>query len=113
MRLGVPYGRLRAGRRRLLLALFHDGDGARLRDLEFLGQAVYMLHDVKTLDFDPQGRYRVVIAGHSHKPRNEWIGDVLYFNPGGAGPRRFTLPITVGRLVVNENGVTGEIIEKC
>ncbi|AZR42011.1 metallophosphoesterase family protein [Marinobacter salarius] len=25
-------------------------------------------------------------------------GDVLYFNPGGAGPRRFTLPITVGRL---------------
>ncbi|MEC7729302.1 MAG: metallophosphoesterase family protein [Pseudomonadota bacterium] len=82
-----------------------------IRDLEFLGQALYMLHDVKTLDFDPQGRYRVVIAGHSHKPRNEWIGDVLYFNPGGAGPRRFTLPITVGRLVVNENGVTGEIIE--
>ena len=81
------------------------------RDLEFLGQALYMLHDVKTLDFDPQGRYRVVIAGHSHKPRNESIGDVLYFNPGGAGPRRFTLPITVGRLVVNENGVTGEIIE--
>ncbi|WP_422732790.1 metallophosphoesterase family protein [Marinobacter azerbaijanicus] len=30
------------------------------------------------------------IAGHSHKPRNEWIGDVLYFNPGGAGPRRLT-----------------------
>ena len=82
-----------------------------VQDLEFLGHAIYMLHDVKTLDFDPQGRYRVVIAGHSHKPRNEWIGDVLYFNPGGAGPRRFTLPITVGRLVVNENGVTGEIIE--
>ena len=82
-----------------------------VQELEFLGHAFYMLHDVKTLDFDPQGRYRVVIAGHSHKPRNEWIGDVLYFNPGGAGPRRFTLPITVGRLVVNENGVTGEIIE--
>lgn len=70
-----------------------------------------MLHDVKTLDFDPQGRYRIVIAGHSHKPRNEWIGDVLYFNPGGAGPRRFTLPITVGRLQVSEDGVVGEIIE--
>ena len=82
-----------------------------VQELDFLGHAFYMLHDVKTLDFDPQGRYRVVIAGHSHKPRNEWIGDVLYFNPGGAGPRRFTLPITVGRLVVNENGVTGEIIE--
>jgi predicted phosphodiesterase len=70
-----------------------------------------MLHDVKTLDIDPQGRYRVVIAGHSHKPRNEWIDNVLYFNPGGAGPQRFTLPITVGRLEVTEAGVAGEIIE--
>ncbi|MBL3826580.1 MULTISPECIES: metallophosphoesterase family protein [unclassified Marinobacter] len=82
-----------------------------IEDLEFLGHAFYMLHDVKTLDMDPQGRYRAVIAGHSHKPRNEWVGDVLYFNPGGAGPRRFTLPITVGRLQVSEDGVVGEIIE--
>ncbi|WP_421911245.1 metallophosphoesterase family protein [Marinobacter sp.] len=82
-----------------------------VQDLEFLGNAFYMLHDVKTLDIDPQGRYRVVIAGHSHKPRNEWIGDVLYFNPGGAGPRRFTLPITVGWLQVSEGGVVGEIVE--
>ena len=82
-----------------------------VQELEFCGHAFYMLHDVKTLDFDPQGRYQVVIAGHSHKPRNEWVGDVLYFNPGGAGPRRFTLPITVGRLDVNEGRVAGEIIE--
>lgn len=82
-----------------------------VRDLQFLGHAFYMLHDVKTIDIDPQGRYRVVIAGHSHKPRNEWIGDVLYFNPGGAGPKRFTLPITVGWLQVSEDGVVGEIIE--
>ena len=82
-----------------------------VQDLEYLGHPFYMLHDVKTLDIDPQGRYRVVIAGHSHKPRNEWVGDVLYFNPGGAGPRRFTLPITVGRLQVSEDGVVGEIIE--
>ena len=79
--------------------------------LEILKGSDVILHDVKILDIDPQGRYRVVIAGHSHKPRNEWIGDVLYFNPGGAGPRRFTLPITVGRLEVNEGGVSGEIIE--
>lgn len=82
-----------------------------VQELQFLGHTFYMLHDVKTLDFDPQGRCRVVIAGHSHKPRNEWIGDVLYFNPGGAGPRRFTLPITVGRLQVSEDGVVGEIVK--
>ena len=82
-----------------------------VQNLQFLGHTFYMLHDVKTLNFDPQGRYRVVIAGHSHRPRNEWIGDVLYFNPGGAGPRSFTLPITVGRLQVTEDGVVGEIVE--
>lgn len=84
---------------------------ADVEELEFLGHGFYMLHDVKNLDVDPQGRYRVIIAGHSHKPRNEWIDGVLYFNPGGAGPRRFTLPITVGRLVVSEERVKGEIIE--
>ncbi|WP_148863877.1 metallophosphoesterase family protein [Marinobacter fonticola] len=82
-----------------------------VQELEFLGHAFYMLHDVKTLDLDPRGHYRVVVAGHSHKPRNEWVDDVLYFNPGGAGPRRFTLPITVGRLEVTEDGVVGDIIE--
>ena len=82
-----------------------------VEELEFLGHGIYMLHDIKTLDHDPQSRYRVVISGHSHKPRNEWVGDVLYFNPGGAGPRRFTLPITVGRLEVSEERIRGEIIE--
>ncbi|WP_165855838.1 metallophosphoesterase family protein [Marinobacter sp. JSM 1782161] len=80
-------------------------------ELDFLGHAFYMLHDVKTLDLDPRDRYRVVIAGHSHKPRNEWIDGVLYFNPGGAGPRRFTLPITVGQLEVTADGVVGDIID--
>ncbi|WP_235937488.1 hypothetical protein [Marinobacter caseinilyticus] len=47
----------------------------------------------------------------SRKLRNEWIDDVLYFNAGGAGPRRYTLPITVGRLEVTEDRVAGEIIE--
>lgn len=79
--------------------------------LEILKGSDVILHDVKILDIDPQGRYRAVIAGHSHKSRNEWICDVLYFNPGGAVPRRFTLPITEGRLEVNEGGVAGEIIE--
>lgn len=36
---------------------------------------------------------------------------VLYLNPGSIGPRRFKLPIAMGRLVVNQRGVKGEIIE--
>ena len=41
-----------------------------------------------------------MIAGHSHKPRNELRDGVLWFNPGSAGPRRFKLPIALGRLTI-------------
>jgi predicted phosphodiesterase len=95
--------------------ILHAGDVGRdevLDALEAIAPVIAIRGNIdKTLDIDPQGSYRVVLAGHSHRPRNEWIGDVLYFNPGGAGPRRFTLPITVGRLQVREDGVAGEIIE--
>jgi hypothetical protein len=36
---------------------------------------------------------------------------VLYFNPGSAGPRRFKLPVTLGKLRVEKGKVRGEIIE--
>ncbi len=52
----------------------------------------------------------IFIFGHSHKPLNQQVGSTLYFNPGSAGPRRFKLPITVGRLTLDENRVTGRII---
>jgi len=63
------------------------------------GRVLYVIHDVKELELDPAAAgIAAVIAGHSHRPRNERIGNVLYFNPGSAGPRRFSLPITVGRI---------------
>jgi uncharacterized protein len=40
------------------------------------------------------------VFGHSHKPSIEMRGDVLYLNPGSAGPRRFKLPVTVARVRV-------------
>lgn len=52
----------------------------------------------------------IFIFGHSHKPMNRQVGTALYFNPGSAGPRRFNLPITVGRLTLDANNVTGKII---
>jgi hypothetical protein len=52
----------------------------------------------------------VVISGHSHVPKQETRDGVLYFNPGSAGPRRFKLPVTVGRLTVDGGNVRGEIV---
>ena len=55
-----------------------------------------------------------VLHGHSHKPRNEWresaSGHQLWFNPGAAGKRRFRLPITLGKLWIDERGIRGAIV---
>lgn len=52
----------------------------------------------------------VVVFGHSHQPLLEKIGSVLYLNPGSAGPRRFTLPRSVGFLEVDSGQVNGRIV---
>ena len=80
--------------------------------LEIGGVLVYVLHDVKELDLDPRAAgMAAVIAGHSHQPRVEERDRVLYVNPGSAGPRRFRLPVAVGRLTVRNGRVRGRIIE--
>ena len=69
--------------------------------LEFEGVSIHVLHDVKEMDVDPAAAgFRVVIAGHSHKPVVAERDGVLFVNPGSAGPRRFSLPVTVGFLRV-------------
>jgi uncharacterized protein len=76
--------------------------------LELGGASIYMLHDIAELDLDPRAAgFSVVIAGHSHQPRCEERDGVLYFNPGSAGPRRFRLPVSVGKILVDGRRVTG------
>ena len=76
------------------------------------GVSIFMLHDVKQLAIDPAAAgHGVVIAGHSHKPRLETVGGVLFINPGSAGPRRFKLPVTIARLHVGGGEASAEIIE--
>lgn len=77
-----------------------------------IGQTnIYMLHDISKLDLKPEAAgFAAVIYGHSHKPKQERRGGVLYFNPGSAGPRRFRLPISVGRLRITGSVVEPELI---
>jgi uncharacterized protein len=53
----------------------------------------------------------IIVYGHSHRPENVKRGRVLFFNPGSAGPRRFKLPVTVGRLRVRGHQVEGRIVD--
>jgi len=79
--------------------------------VEFGGISVYVLHDLAQLDLKPEAAgFKVVISGHSHVPKLEMRGGVLFFNPGSAGPRRFKLPVTVGKLIVTAGDVRGEIV---
>jgi uncharacterized protein len=75
------------------------------------GVQLYVLHDVKQLDLSPRASaFAAVISGHSHRPGQEVRAGVLYFNPGSAGPRRFRLPVSVGRLHIADGKIRGEII---
>jgi putative phosphoesterase len=61
--------------------------------------SIYVLHDGNALDLDPKAAgFHVVVSGHSHKPVRSERNGVVYINPGSAGPRRFSLPITVAQL---------------
>ena len=78
--------------------------------LEFEGVSIHVLHDVKEMDVDPAAAgFRVVIAGHSHKPVVAERDGVLFVNPGSAGPRRFSLPVTVGYLIVEGGTARAQI----
>jgi len=79
--------------------------------VELDGISIYVLHDLAALDLKPEAAgFKVVISGHSHVPKQETKNGVLYLNPGSAGPRRFKLPVTVGRLLVEGGKVRGEIV---
>jgi predicted phosphodiesterase len=52
-----------------------------------------------------------VLFGHTHAPTLYKKKGVLYFNPGSCGPRRFNLPISIGRLNIGADGeISAEIV---
>lgn len=80
--------------------------------LEVGGVSIYVLHDLQTLDLKLEAAgFAAVVSGHSHIPKQEMKNGVLYFNPGSAGPRRFRLPICMGRLLVEAGKVRGEFLK--
>jgi putative phosphoesterase len=58
-----------------------------------------------------RARPNVVVFGHSHKPFNEVIGGVLYFNPGYAGKPRFGDPRSVAILHCNPKEIRAEFFD--
>jgi putative phosphoesterase len=73
---------------------------------------LYVIHDLTELSLEPAPAGVVaVLSGHSHRPRVEHRNGVLFVNPGSAGPRRFSLPVAVGLLVLKPGSCNARIIE--
>ena len=80
--------------------------------LETGGVSIYVLHDLQQLDLKPEAaKFAAVVYGHSHISKQEVKHGVLYFNPGSAGPKRFHLMTSVGRLIVSDGKIKAEILE--
>ena len=80
--------------------------------VELAGLNIYVIHDLNALDLNPKAAgFAAVISGHSHQPKQQMKDGVLYFNPGSAGPRRFKLPISVGRLQILNGGLEAKIFD--
>ena len=72
----------------------------------------YVLHEISQLDVDPAvAGFAAVVSGHSHQPSIQFRDEVLYLNPGSAGPRRFSLPVAVARVHVSGRQMRPEIVE--
>ena len=93
----------------------HGAWAKRLPDTEVVevaGRSLYLIHDVNDLDLDPAAAgFDVVVSGHSHRPKLEKRGGVLFLNPGSIGPRRFTLPVALAVLRVSPRGIRAKMME--
>ena len=79
--------------------------------IELCGKLIYVLHSIADLDLDPSAAHiHLIISGHSHRASIEHKQEVLYLNPGSAGPRRFRLPVTLARIEIDHARLDGRII---
>jgi uncharacterized protein len=76
------------------------------------GQTIFLIHDVKDIDVNLSAAgVQIVIAGHSHRPLIETRDGILFINPGSAGRRRFSLPISLALLEI-VNGISQARIQR-
>ncbi len=79
--------------------------------LEIDRTTVYLLHDLHSLDLDPQAAgVQIVIHGHTHQSANRIHDGILYFNPGSASFGRHGGPLSVGRIELLDGQIVPRII---
>ena len=75
------------------------------------GVTIGVVHDVADLEGAPfSAEVSLVVHGHSHKPAVVERDGVTFVNPGSAGPRRFSLPISIGELLIDGTRVEPRLV---
>lgn len=75
---------------------------------EICGLRVFMVHNKKLIPKET-GNYDLVVFGHSHKYEERREGDCLFLNPGSCGPRRFSQPVTMAVVELEEDTAAGNM----
>ncbi|MFO7448283.1 MAG: metallophosphoesterase family protein [Ignavibacteriaceae bacterium] len=80
--------------------------------VEISGYTIFMIHNITDLDFRPEEKnISIVVYGHTHKASIEKRGDVLFFNPGSAGKKRFNFPISTGEIKIKNDEISSRIVK--
>jgi len=78
--------------------------------IELGGKLFYMIHSLQDLDLKPElAEIACVVSGHSHQPEIREHPGVLYLNPGSAGPKRFSLPVSLAYVTIDGNELHAEL----
>jgi putative phosphoesterase len=80
------------------------------RRVEIENKRFLLIHNRQDLRSSPQP-LDAVVFGHSHQAAVYVKDEILYINPGSAGPKRFRLPVTVGRIRIENGNLYPEVIE--
>lgn len=87
-----------------------------IAQLRLAGAEVAVMHGHQLDAATPAGaaeRYPhadLVVFGHSHQPAIRRVGHTLAVNPGSAGPRRFTLPVSAAIATIEDGSVSAELV---
>lgn len=79
--------------------------------LEVGSWSILVVHNIEDINITEQ-QNKIIVFGHSHRFLEKSQNGVLFVNPGSAGPRRFTLPITMAVLTLNTEATVEKIVLK-
>jgi len=71
---------------------------------------IYIIHNIGDLNFKPEDKgINIVVYGHSHKASMDTKSNVIYFNPGSAGKKRFHFPLGTGEIKISKGMINARL----